>query len=94
MARLLDGEKMRVLCEELGISRRSGYKIVERYQASGVHGLTDRSRRPYGHANQLPLAVENDRPPEEGTLLLGGAEALEAAARALAGAAPADDPAA
>lgn len=58
VARLLDGEKMTVLCEEFGISRKTGYKIFQRYQHTGVQGLTDRSRRPYRHANQLPMAVE------------------------------------
>ena len=58
VARLLDGEKMAVLCEEFGISRKTGYKIYQRYQQTGVRGLTDRSRRPYRHANQLPMAVE------------------------------------
>ena len=58
VARLLDGEKMAALCEEFGISRKTGYKIYDRYKDYGVHGLTDRSRRPYRHANQLPLVVE------------------------------------
>ena len=58
VARLLDGEKMAGVCEEFGISRKTGYKIFQRYQAVGLHGLTDRSRRPYRHANQLPMAVE------------------------------------
>ena len=58
VARLLDGEKMAVVCEEFGISRKTGYKIFQRYQAVGLHGLSDRSRRPYRHANQLPMAVE------------------------------------
>ena len=58
VARLLDGEKMAGLCEEFGISRKTGYKIYERYRRIGVQGLTDRSRRPYRHANQLPMAVE------------------------------------
>ena len=58
VARLLDGEKMAVVCEECGISRKTGYKIFQRYQAVGLHGLSDRSRRPYRHANQLPMAVE------------------------------------
>jgi putative transposase len=58
VARLLDGEKMTVLCEEFGISRKTGYKVFQRYQHTGVHGLTDRSRRPYRHANELPMAVE------------------------------------
>ena len=58
VARLLDGEKMAVLCKEFGISRKTGYKIYERYQEIGVRGLTDRSRRPFRQANQLPMAVE------------------------------------
>jgi putative transposase len=58
VARLMDGEKMTALCEEFGISRKTGYKIAQRYQRIGVRGLSDRSRRPYRHANQLPLAVE------------------------------------
>jgi len=45
IARLLDGDKMSVLCREFGISRKTGYKILKRYNACGVHGLTDRSRR-------------------------------------------------
>ena len=40
-------------------SRKTGYKIFDRYQECGVHGLTDRSWRPYRYANQLPFQVEN-----------------------------------
>ena len=58
VARLLDGEKMAPLCQEFGISRKTGYKIFDRYQDCGIRGLTDRSRRPYRHANQLPLVIE------------------------------------
>ena len=58
VARLLEGEKMTALCAEFGISRKTGYKIYDRYKDYGVHGLTDRSRRPYRHANQLPLVIE------------------------------------
>jgi hypothetical protein len=50
---------MSPLCAEFGISRKTGYKIYERYKQWGVHGLTDRSRRPYRHANQLPRALED-----------------------------------
>jgi putative transposase len=56
--RLLDGEPMTALCDEFGISRKTSYKIFPRYQQIGVRGLTDRSRRPYRHANQLPGVVE------------------------------------
>ena len=31
-ARLLEGEKMAVLCREFDISRKTGYKILERYE--------------------------------------------------------------
>ncbi len=58
IARLLDGEKMAGLCAEFGISRKTGYKIYHRYKGCGIDGLTDRSRRPLRHANQLPLATE------------------------------------
>src|SRR5215469_3352048 len=59
VARRLAGEPMADLCRAFGISRKTGYKIVDRYQACGIHGLTDRSRRPFRYANQLPFQVEN-----------------------------------
>ncbi len=58
VARLLSGEKMAPLCREFNISRKTGYKIFERYKACGLEGLSDRSRRPYRHANQLPFQIE------------------------------------
>ena len=58
VARLLDGEKMAVLCREFDISRKTGHKIFNRYKLSGLEGLTDRSRRPYRQANRLPLQIE------------------------------------
>jgi putative transposase len=57
VARVLDGENMAPLCREFGISRKTGYKIFDRYKDCGIQGLTDRSRRPYRHANQLPMVV-------------------------------------
>jgi len=59
VARRLAGEPMAELCREFGISRKTGYKIFDRYQQCGVQGLTDRSRRPYRYAHQLPFQVEN-----------------------------------
>jgi len=59
VARLLDGEKMAVLCREFEISRKTGYKIFNRYKDCGLEGLTDRSRRPYRHARQLPFQIES-----------------------------------
>jgi transposase InsO family protein len=56
--RLKDGESMASLCREFGISRKTGYKIVDRYEQCGVEGLSDRARRPHRYANQLPAPVE------------------------------------
>jgi Homeodomain-like domain len=53
-----DGETMASLCREFGISRKTGYKIFERYQQCGLEGLSDRTRRPFRYANQLPEQVE------------------------------------
>jgi transposase InsO family protein len=56
--RLKDGESMASLCREFGISRKTGYKIFQRYEACGLEGLSDRARRPFRYANQLPAQVE------------------------------------
>jgi transposase InsO family protein len=56
--RLKEGESMASLCREFGISRKTGYKIVDRYEECGLEGLSDRSRRPHRYANQLPPQVE------------------------------------
>ena len=58
VARLLDGEAMTDVCREFGISRKTGYKIFDRYREHGLEALTDRSRRPIRYANQLPGQVE------------------------------------
>jgi len=58
VARLLDGEKMAALCREFNVSRKTGYKSFQRYKDCGLEGLTDRSRRPYRQANQLPFQIE------------------------------------
>src|SRR3954451_18977056 len=58
VARLLEGEKIAPLCAEFGISRKTGYKIFERYKDCGVAAFSDRSRRPYRQANRLPPQLE------------------------------------
>ena len=58
VARLLDGEGMSDVCREFGISRKTGYKIFNRYKQEGLEALCDRSRRPVRYANQLPNQIE------------------------------------
>ncbi|MDT0619976.1 helix-turn-helix domain-containing protein, partial [Salinisphaera sp. P385] len=41
-----------------GISRKTGYKWLARYQALGMDGLQERSRRPWGHARQTPYTLQ------------------------------------
>ncbi len=38
VARRLAGEPMAELCRECGISRKTGYKIFDRYKECGVQG--------------------------------------------------------
>lgn len=59
VARLLEGEEMSSLCREFGISRKTGYKIYDRYKEFGIEAFTDRSRRPWRYGNQLPFQVES-----------------------------------
>jgi transposase InsO family protein len=59
VVRLLDGEPMSEMCREFGISRKTGYKIFDRYRQNGLEALNDRSRRPVRYANQLPETVEH-----------------------------------
>ncbi len=59
VAKLLDGEAMTEVCREFGISRKTGYKVFQRYKDSGVEALCDRSRRPVRYANQLPSQIES-----------------------------------
>ncbi|MGC2030948.1 MAG: IS481 family transposase [Steroidobacteraceae bacterium] len=59
VARLLDGEAMTDVCREFSISRKTGYKIFDRYKEHGLEALTDRTRRPVRFANQLPPQIES-----------------------------------
>jgi transposase InsO family protein len=46
------------LCRRYGISRKTGYKWLARYDEDGEAGLTDRSRRPHQHPAQTPPDLE------------------------------------
>jgi len=60
VARLLDGEKMAPLRREFGISRKTGYKLFDRYRDQGLSGLTDQPRAPYRNPNKTPFQVERE----------------------------------
>ena len=48
---------MTQLCEDFGISRKTGYKWWRRYEAAGVDGLKERLRAPLSHPNAVKAAV-------------------------------------
>ena len=46
------------LCRRFGISRKTGYKWLGRYESDGMDGLEDRSRRPSSAAPRVVSSVE------------------------------------
>jgi len=57
------------LCHDFGISRRTGYKWLRRYEAEGPPALENRSRAPHAHPNAAPaptvqaiLAIRRQHP--------------------------------
>jgi transposase len=64
VAQLLDGEAMSEVCRAFGISRKTGYKIFERYKEHGLEALTDRSRRPV--RLRQPVAAADREPDRRG----------------------------
>jgi transposase len=46
-----------VLCDEAGVSRKTGYKWIERYEAGGAAALIDRSRAPRSHPQAVPAEL-------------------------------------
>ena len=63
VARLLEGEQMAPLCRQFGISRKTGYKIFNRYKEYGAEALSDRSRsiaiRVPENTKMLPIEYSN-----------------------------------
>jgi transposase len=45
LARVLDGEPMTEVCRDFGISRKTGYKIFDRYKERGLEALSDHFER-------------------------------------------------
>lgn len=49
---------MAELCRHFGISRKTGYKLVNRFNESGLLGLEDRCRAPRRHPNTVSATTE------------------------------------
>ena len=50
-------ESFAALCRRFGVSRKTGYKWLERYEAVGIEGLIDRSRAPHDHPQAISEAI-------------------------------------
>lgn len=48
------------LCRQYGISRKTGYKWVERYRLDGADGLHDQSRKPKNCPHRTPYVIRKD----------------------------------
>lgn len=55
---LREEASMREVCESYGISRKTGYKWLERYQELGRLGLADQARASHEHANAVSEEIE------------------------------------
>lgn len=49
---------MSELCARFGVSRKTGYKLLQRYAAQGIDGLRDRSRAPRTSPNRISEKLE------------------------------------
>jgi len=54
----LEAEPFSTLCKRFKISRKTGYKILRRYEEEGEEGLNDQSRRPLTHPSRTSIAAE------------------------------------
>ena len=54
---LRGGHAFKALCQHYGITPKTGYKWVARYQDEGVDGLEERSRRPKASPQRTPYRI-------------------------------------
>jgi len=57
MAAVDNAEPFAMVCRRFGVSRKIGYKWLERYRVEGVDGLKDRSRAPLHHPQALTAEI-------------------------------------
>src|SRR5512138_1860609 len=58
--RAIETSNFRELCQEYGISPKTGYKWRERFLEYGLSGMNELSRRPQSHADELKESVVCD----------------------------------
>jgi putative transposase len=50
-------ESFSSLCRRFGVSRKTGYKWLDRYREAGPEGLADHSRAPHEHPQAIPAEI-------------------------------------
>ena len=58
---LRDEWTMTELAERYGISRKTAYKWVDRYEVDPAHGLAERARAPHVHGRATPAETRRAR---------------------------------
>jgi putative transposase len=48
------------LCDNHGVSRKTGYKWIARYREIGLEGLVDQQRRPHSSPERIPFVVRKE----------------------------------
>ena len=86
-ALLADEDSMTALCEEYGVSRKTGYKWLNRFRAQGPAGLTERSRAACGAVGHHSGAGRSHRELAPPASEVGAEETAGQVAEARAGAA-------
>lgn len=80
---------MAELCRWYGIARKTGYKILARWQEHGLAGMPDQSRAPLRHPNQTPAEIEEQLLEMRRSHLRWGPRKLQERLRQERGSAPA-----
>src|SRR5689334_11078727 len=52
-----DEESVAGICRRFGVSRKTGYKWLGRYEAFGIEGLKDFSRAPQDHPQSISVEI-------------------------------------
>lgn len=56
----VEDANLSALCRQFGITRRTGYRWLHRFEGAGLAGLDDRSRRPHSSPRQTSSALEDE----------------------------------
>lgn len=59
LVRWQKGERITDLCHAFDISRKTGHKLIKRFEIEGIKGLEERSRRPHSSPAKTPQNLED-----------------------------------